>query len=282
MCAYVVLALAVPEAFHGSGLAFGLAYLMVVVVHTWLFATGAGEDAAAGIRRLAPSNLGNAALVLVGGALGGTAQIVLWTMAFGLMWVLPRLLGNADFDIAPAHFVERHGLVVIVAIGESVVAIGIGAAGLPVTVELCVFAVAGLLLSAGLWWTYFGGDDERAERALTALPRAERGQAALEAFGYAHFLLLLAIVCIAVGLKRATGHPYDALALAPALALGGGTALFLAGDAWFRRLLHIGSGVPRLLGAVVALATIPTGTAVAAIAQLALLAAVIAGATKLR
>jgi low temperature requirement protein LtrA len=206
MCAYFVLALAIPGAFDGSGLAFGLAYLVVVAVHTWLFATGAGEDAAAGIRRLAPSNVGNAALVLAGGVFGGTAQIVLWTAAFGLMWVLPRLLGNADFDIAPAHFVERHGLVVIVAIGESVVAIGIGASGLPVTLELCAFAVAGLLLSAGLWWTYFGGDDERAERALTALPRAERAQATIPAgtavAAIAQLVLLAVVIAGATKLRR--------------------------------------------------------------------------------
>jgi low temperature requirement protein LtrA len=181
--------------------------------------------------------------------------------------------------IATAHFVERHGLVVIIAIGESVVAIGIGAAGHAVDVELMLVAVAGLLLSAGLWWTYFGGDDVRAEQALQALPPPQRAAAALEAFGYAHYVLLLGIIGVAVGLKTSTGHAYDALDRGPALALAVGVALFLAGDVWFRWLLRIASGRRRGPGTVVALATIPLGTQVAAIAQIAALAVVLVLAT---
>jgi low temperature requirement protein LtrA len=279
MCGYFVIALAIPTAFAGSGLTFGLAYVLVVLVHTWLFAHGGPVGAAEGIRRLAPSNGGNAALVLLGGALGGTAQVVIWTVAVVLLWVLPKLIGNEDFTIAPAHFVERHGLVVIVAIGESVVAIGIGAGELAIDLELVLIAVLGLLLSAGLWWTYFGGDDARAEEALTALPVRRRAQAARDAFGYAHYVLLLAIVCVAVGLKKATGHAYDPLEAGPALALAGGVALFLAGDVWFRSLLRIGTGWGRAAGAAAALATIPLGTEASAVVQVAALAAIVALAT---
>jgi low temperature requirement protein LtrA len=279
MCGYLVIALAIPTAFAGSGLAFGLAYLAVVSVHAALFARDSGITPGYAIRRLAPSNLGNAGLVLLGGALGGTAQVVLWTIAVVAMWVLGRALGSAEFTIAPAHFVERHGLVVIVAIGESVVAIGIGAAALPIDLELVVIAVLGLLLSAGLWWTYFGGDDTRAEGALEALPMRRRGTAALDAFGYAHLVLLLGIVCVAVGLKKATGHAYDPLDGAPALALAGGVALFMAGDGWFRWLLRIGTGWGRAAAAALALATVPLGTGMSAVVQLAALAAIVAVAT---
>jgi low temperature requirement protein LtrA len=279
MCGYLVIALAIPTAFDGSGLAFGLAYLAVVSVHAALFARDSGITTAYAIRRLAPSNFGNAGLVLLGGALGGTAQVVLWTIAVVAMWVFARALGSAEFTIAPAHFVERHGLVVIVAIGESVVAIGIGAAALPIDLELVVIAVLGLLLSAGLWWTYFGGDDTRAEEALEALPMRRRGTAALDAFGYAHLVLLLGIVCVAVGLKKATGHAYDPLDGAPALALAGGVALFMAGDGWFRWLLRIGTGWGRAVAAALGLATVPLGTGMSAVVQLAALAAIVAVAT---
>jgi low temperature requirement protein LtrA len=282
MCGYLVLALAIPDAFGGSGLTFGLAYVVIVGVHLGLFVYSAGAMAARGILRLAPSNLLGAALVLVGGALGGDAQVVLWTAAVVLMWGVPRVVGNEGFDVAPAHFVERNGLVIIVAIGESVVAIGIGAADLAVDAELVLVAVLGLLLSAGLWFTYFGGDDERAVDALAALPPLERARAALDAFGYAHLVLLLGIVCVAVGLKKATGHAYDPLDSGPALALAGGAALFLAGDVWFRHVLRIGSSLPRAAGAALALATIPLGTEVAAIAQVAALALVVACAAAAR
>jgi low temperature requirement protein LtrA len=278
MCGYFVIALAVPTAFNGSGLAFGCGYVAVVVVHAWLFAHVSGSGAQA-ILRLAPANLGCAALVALGGALGGGAQVALWTVgAFG-MWVLPRLIGELGFEVAPAHFVERHGLVVIVAIGESVVAIGIGAAGLAVDFELVLVAVLGLLLSAGLWWTYFGGDDARAEQALAALPPPERADKALEAFGYAHYVLLLGIVGVAVGLKTSTGHAYDALERGPAVALAVGVALFLAGDVWFRWLLRIASGWARGAGIALAPATIPLGTQTAAVAQIAALAVILVLAT---
>ena len=277
MCGYFVMALAVPGAFDGSGLTFGLAYAVVVLVHFWLFVHASG-DAAGAMRRLAPINGGGGALVLLGGALGGDAETALWAVAFLLMWVGPRLIGIGEFSVAPAHFVERHGLVVLIAIGESVVAIGIGAGELAVDAELVLVAVLGLLLSAALWWTYFGGDDTRAERALAALDQRTRAHAALAAFGWAHLVLLLGVVCVAVGLKQATGHAYDPLDGAHALVLAGGAALFLAGDAWFRRLLAIGSPAVRAAGAAVALATIPLGTEVAAVAQVGALAAVVAAA----
>jgi low temperature requirement protein LtrA len=217
---------------------------------------------------------------VAGGALGGSAQTVLWAVAAVASWVLPRIIGNQDFDVAPAHFVERHGLVVLIAIGESVVAIGTGAAGLAVDLELVLVAVLGLVVSAGLWWTYFGGDDARAEEALGGLPADRRAQASLDAFGYAHFALLLGIVLAAVGVERAVEHAYDPLGGAAALALAGGVALFFAADVWFRTILRLGRSLPRVAGAPVALATIPLGTEVAAVAQVGALAVVAAVASK--
>jgi low temperature requirement protein LtrA len=291
MAGYLVLALAVPGAFEGSGLSFGLAYALVVVVHSTLYVRLASDRSAEAIRGIVPFNLASALLVVVGGALGGTAQAVLWTVAVAQEWVTPFLAGGGEsqqeFEIAPAHFVERHGLVIIVAIGESVVAIGIGAAGLAVDAELVLVAVLGLLLAAGLWWAYFGADDDaQAEEALTRAPAAEHPWMALYGFGCAHYFLLLGIVLVAVGLKKATGHPYDELTTAQALALGGGVALFLAADVWFRRVLLLGRSVHRAVAAVLALATVVLGTGIAAIAQLAalvvLLTAALAGEGSLR
>jgi low temperature requirement protein LtrA len=282
MAGYLVLALAVPGAFHGSGLAFGVGYLIVVSVHSSLFIWTASAQSSRAFLGIAPYNLLNALLVIVGGALGGTAQAVLWTVAAILEWSTPWIANReaqSGFEIAPAHFVERHGLVVIVAIGESVVAIGIGAAGLAVDAELVVVAVLGLLLSAGLWWAYFGADDdEQAERALTDAPARRRPWIALEGFGVAHYALLLGIVLVAAGLKKATGHPYDALTFGQALTLGGGVAIFLAADVGFRRVLALGRSVHRGVAAVLALATVPLGSEIAAVAQLAALVALVAAA----
>jgi low temperature requirement protein LtrA len=280
MCAYFVIALAIPGAFDGSGLAFALGYCAVVLIHLWLYARVASAPASVVLGRLAPSNLLGAALILAGGALGGDAEVALWIAGAAVSWIVPRLtMDFSGLTVHASHFVERHGLVVIVAIGESLIAIGIGAEELPVDAELVLVALAGLLLSAALWWTYFGGDDERAVEALEAMPPARRGQAALEGFGYAHLALLLAIVFVAVGLKKATGHAYDPLEAGQALVLSGGIALFLAADVAFRAILRIPSGATRAVGAVAALATIPLGTEVGAAVQVAVLAAlVLAGA----
>ena len=282
MAGYLILALAVPGAFHGSGLAFGVGYFIVTAVHASLFIWTASAQSSRAFLGIAPYNLFNATLVVVGGALGGTAQVVLWTVAAVLEWSTPWV-GNresqSNFEIAPGHFVERHGLVVIVAIGESVVAAGIGAAGLAVDAELMLAVVLGLLLSAGLWWAYFGADDdEQAERALTDAPRRRQPWIALEGFGIAHYFLLLGVVLTAAGIKKAIGHAYDPLETAQALVLGGGVALFLAADVAFRRVLGLGRSLHRAVAALLALATVPLGSEVAAVAQLAALVVVLAAA----
>jgi low temperature requirement protein LtrA len=166
---------------------------------------------------------------------------------------------------------------VIVALGESVVAIGIGAAGQPVDPALTSAAVLGLLLAACLWWAYFGGDDSGAERALAAVPEDRRAALAVRAFGYWHLPILLGIIVLAAGLKHAIGHAFDPLDLAHALLLSGGVAVFLAGDIGFRRTLRLGPSHLRATAAVLALATIPLGLEASAVFQLSFLGILLSG-----
>ena len=277
MGAFLVLALSIPGAFDDSGLAFGLAYAAVIAIHTALFTRHSSGEVVRAILGVARFNGIMAVLVLAGGIVGGTAQYVLWAIAC-LVWVTPKVIDHTGFAIAPGHFVERHGLVVIIAIGESVVAIGIGAQGLPIDLGLVGVALLGLALSAELWWSYFGGDDARAERAMDAADPIDRPMLAIDAFGYGHWLMLLGIIAIAAALKTVIGHAGDTVGLAQALFLSGGLAAFLAGDVVFRASLRIGSGRWRAAAAVLALAAIPLGTAVAGVAQLAALVVVLAGA----
>jgi low temperature requirement protein LtrA len=279
MASYLVLALSIPDAFGDDGLAFGIAYAVIVAVHTTLFASTSDETVTRAVARLAPFNTVTAGLVLAGGIAGGDAQYVLWAVAFVAEWGTGLVGGASEgFAVQPAHFVERHGLVVIVALGESVVAIGIGASGLPLDAELAGVAVLGLLLSACLWWAYFGGDDEAAEHALAREPLAQRAWKALIGFGVWHLPILLGIIVMAAGLKKATGHPFDHLHEPQALALAGGVALFMVGDALFRRTLEIGMGALRAAVGIAALATIPLGLEVSAAAQIAALVVLLAGA----
>jgi low temperature requirement protein LtrA len=277
MGAYFIVALAIPGAFEGSGLAFGLGYLAVVLVHSILF-TRASGGAARGILTLAPFNLASAGLVSLGGALGGSAQYALWALAVACEWVTPWLRKPSAFAIAAAHFVERHGLVIIVAIGESVVAVGIGAGHLAVDLELAAIALLGLALSACLWWLYFGGGDDEVEAALAALPQRERSFAALNAFGYWHFPLLLGIVAIASVEREAIAHPFDELSWTRAAILAAGVGIFLAGDVCFRRVLGMGTSRTRVAAALLTFAAVPVGAGLSAFAELAVLVALLAAA----
>jgi low temperature requirement protein LtrA len=277
MGSYLVLALSVPQAFSGAGLSFGLAYVVVVAVHIGLFSRSTSATVTQAIAGLAPYNGIAALMVLAGGIAGGTAQYVLWALAGIFEWLTPRVNEPSGFEIGPAHFVERHGLVVIVAIGESVVAVGIGAAELPINLELVAVALLGLTLTACLWWTYFGGDDSRAEIALSSAAPRPRALMALEAFGYGHLPILLGIIGIAATLRRTIGHASAHLALEPALSLSCGVALFLLGDVVMRHTLGIGRSRWRTMAALLVLVTIPLGTEVAAVVQLGALVVLMGG-----
>jgi low temperature requirement protein LtrA len=138
-------------------------------------------------------------------------------------------------------------------------------------VFVVVFAVLGLALSACLWWAYFGGDEERAERALSSAPPDRRPRLAVEAFGYWHMPILFGIVAIAATLKKATGHAFDELGGEQALMLAVGVTVFCVGDAMYRRVLRIGRSPNRLGAAALAPATIPLGTELSAFVQVAAL-----------
>jgi low temperature requirement protein LtrA len=277
MGAFLIVALAVPEAYEGSGLAFGLGYLAVVLLHGAMYVRGTSVSEVAAILRIVPYNLAAAALVLVGGALGGDAQWVLWTGTAVLLWVTPWLTSTEGFLVSASHFVERHGLVIIVALGESVVVIGVGAAGLPLDLELVVVALLALALSASLWWLYFSGEDD-VERAMQDAEPSRRARLAILGFGYWHYGLLLGVVAVAAGLKKAIGHPYDDVSTWVGLELAVGAALFTASTVGFRATLGLGMSRERLLAAGVALATIPLGLRVSALAQLVALTAIVVAA----
>jgi low temperature requirement protein LtrA len=282
MGAFMVLSVAIPGAFSGDGAVFGIAYLIVVLVHAGLYSRSQAGDSAAAFLSLAPFNLVISGLLIAGGLLGGTAEYLLWGAAVGLIGWLSIGGPGEGFQVEPSHFVERHGLVIIVALGESVVAVGIGASGRPLTAGLIAVMVLGLALSACLWWTYFGdGDDELAVEAMSRAPAERRPALALYAFYLWHLLLLLGIVAIAAALEFVIAHPGETLTLGRALALAGGTALFLVGDALFRHTLALGPSGHRLGAAVLALATVPLGTAWAGLAQLAALTAILAAALAL-
>lgn len=269
MAGFLVVGLAIPSGFSHDGVALGLGYLLVVVVHAGMYARVNQH-----IWRIAPFNVASALLVIVAGIVGGIADYVLFFVALAIQAASPLIVRlGGRFDLRPAHFAERHGALIIVAIGESIAAIGIGAAGLPVNVGLVLAATLGLGLSAALWWAYFGnGDDEAGQHAMNSAPSARRPGLALAAYFYAHMPMLLGVVFIAAGVRAATGHGGSG-GLPGALALGLGAAAFIGGTVAFRAVLGSGPVKLRLAGAAFALITIPLGAYSTIEAQLGLLTA---------
>ena len=273
MAGFLIIGLAIPHAFGQDGVALGIGYLIVVVIHAWLY-----QRVNRNIARVAPFNLAAALMIIGAGVVGGWAAYLLWAAALAVEQLSPlftRVRGR--FDIAPSHFVERHGALVIVVFGESVVDIGLGAAGHAVTVSLALSAVLGLTLVASLWWAYFGvGDDERAERAMLAADPAARPALALAAYFFAYIPLLLGVVALSSGVKQAIVNTGRTLPAGPCVAVGCGVALFLAGSAAFRHALRIGPRSYRLAAAAVALAASAVGGTVSVAAEMALLTAIVA------
>jgi low temperature requirement protein LtrA len=273
MAAFFAISLTIPTAFTENGVVFACAYLVVIAVHTILYMQSA-RWTVAGVWSFARMNIVAGGLILVGAIIGGAAEYAFWSVAVAIFAVIPALVPEEAGWLQPSHFVERHGLVVMVALGESVVAVGIGAQGLDVSWQMLTVAILGLTLSAELWWVYFVGDDQEAEGALRAMtPTRREFYAANVAYYWAHLVMLLGIVCIAAALERAIGHPFDSLSFALALSLGGGTALYLAGHAFFRRVLGLAFRPWRALAFVLALATIALGPTTEALVQLAVLVA---------
>jgi low temperature requirement protein LtrA len=288
MAGFLVVGLAIPRGFAGSGVELGLGYLLVVLVHAVLY-----YRVNANIVRVAPFSIASALLVTAAGVLHGPhgttslAGYVLWVAALAIQLGSPLIVHPGGlFELRPGHFCERHSALLIVAIGESVAAVGIGAAG-PVTWRLLGSAILGLAAAAALWWIIFGsGDEERAEQVMTAASPERRVALALSAFFYGNIPLLLGLVGTAAGILRAieyaTGRDSavlgsEALA-AQAATMACGAALFLAGAAILRRHLRTGPVLARTVAAGAALATTAVGTFAGLNAQLVMIVAIFATA----
>jgi low temperature requirement protein LtrA len=277
MGAFFVCALAVPEAFGEGGVAFGLGYLLVILVHSglWLQVYGAGVT-----MRFGTFNVASALCVIAAGLLDPPAAYPLWAAAIAIQFVTPRIAGRAAprFPIRPAHFVERHGLLLIVALGESVVAIGIGISGVSLDAGVFGAAVLGLTLAAALWWTYFVADEEGAERAMVAASEEERFSLAINGYFFAYIPILLGVIAAAAGVERSIGGATGRLDLGSAVFLAVGVAMFLLGDVSFRRVMGIRPIGARALAAVAAAATVALGIAVQGLAQLVGLVVIVVAA----
>ena len=269
-CAYFVMALSIPRAATDDALPFGLAYALVTVVHGILF-TRAANSSARAIIRILPFNLAAAASVFGAALLPIGLRWIGWLAAVVLFLIATFARRERGFQLSPAHFAERHGLVIIVAIGESIVSLGSGIESVAVRWPLIRIVILGFALCAAVWWSYFDRDDVRGEHALRSASVAGRARLALLAYSYAHLGMVGGIVAIAAGLHDAIAHLGGPLDAWHAWLLAGGVALYLLSDKWFRFLVSIGPSHYRGVAALVALATAPIGWQWSSAAQIAAL-----------
>jgi low temperature requirement protein LtrA len=274
MAGFLVCALCVPGAFGSEALLFACAYTAVRAAHIVLFLLASREDSALrhSVIGLAASTAIAAGLLLVGAVVGDGLQLGLWGSALVLDMGGPYLFGADGWRLVPGHFAERHGLIVIIALGESIVAIGVGARAV-IGAGVVAAAVLGIVIAAALWWAYFDVVAIVAGRRLArASAGRERNEIARDSYSYLHFPMVAGIALIAVGMKRTLVHVDDPLKLVPAAALLGGAAMYLLAHVAFRlRNMHTLNG-RRLVCAIVLLALLPAGAALPALMTLAILA----------
>jgi low temperature requirement protein LtrA len=277
MAAMLLVALATPGAFADDAWVFAGAYLAVRLVHIVLYVAAAQD---AGVRRavlrLAPTAVLTPALLLAAAAAHGAGRTALWCAALALDYGWLVASGVRGWRVHAGHFAERHGLIVIIALGESIVAIGVGAEGIALGLEVVVAAVLGVAVAAALWWGYFDVLAPVAERLLRSLDPDEQARIARDSYTLLHLPMIAGIVLLALGVKKTLAHVDEPLDVVPALALCGGAALYLLALVAFRLRNLRTLNRQRLLGALALLALVPVATAVDAVVALALVAAVLA------
>jgi low temperature requirement protein LtrA len=266
MAALLIVALCVPEAFGHLALTFAVAYGVFRIAHIALFILASPDDDALrhSVLGLAISTAVGVGLLAAASLFDGLPQGALWALALFLDMAGPYFIDSAGWRLIPGHFAERHGLIVIIALGESIVAIGVGAAG-ALDLGIATVAVLGVALAAAQWWIYFDVVALVSARRLgEAEPGPVQNELARDSYSYLHLPLVAGIVLVAFGLKVAIAHHADHLHAEPAFALLGGTAIYLLGLVAFR-YRHVQTINRQRLGlALVLLILVPVATAVPA------------------
>jgi low temperature requirement protein LtrA len=276
MAGLLVAALCVPEAFDDSALLFACAYGLVRAAHIALFMVASRDDPGfrGSVTGLAVGTAIGVGLLVAASFADGALQGGLWALALLLDMGEPYVFGSEGWKLSPTHFAERHGLIVIIALGESIVAIGVGAAGLEVDAGVVAASVLGVTVAAALWWLYFDIVALVAERRLAqAEVGREQNEIARDSFSYLHFPMVAGIVLVALGMKKTLEHVGDPLEVVPAVAMLGGSGVYLLAHVAFRwRNVHRFS-VQRVVTAAVLAAFLPLALEVPALATLGAVAA---------
>ncbi|HET6954654.1 MAG TPA: low temperature requirement protein A [Acidimicrobiales bacterium] len=277
MAGLMVVALCVPEAFDERALVFAVAYGVVRAAHIGLFVIASRDDPA--LRRsvlgLAASTALGVALLTGAWAVDGVAQGALWTAAMLVDWGGPAIVGVAGWRLVPGHFAERHNLVIILALGESIVALGVGAE-VHLGVGVITAVALGVAVASALWWVYFDVVAlVTAQRLVRATEGRLRNTLARDSYSYLHFPMVAGIVLGALGLEETLVHVDEPLGGPHAFALLGGIAVYLLAHVALRLRNARTVNVQRLALALALLALVPVGARIMALATVAGVAALL-------
>ena len=294
MAAMFVMAVSVPEAFDDmpEGLegpvVVAIAYLVVRFLHLAILWMTASTEHDRGLRtqllKFGPVVVASTIGLLVASQLEGAEQTIAWAVVIVVDYVGTILGGASGWRLRSAsHFAERHGLIVIVALGESIVAIGVGIAAFPISWPIIVGAVLGLAVAGCIWWAYFDVVSIVAERVLRRLRGEARARMARDAYSYLHLPMIAGIVLAALGIEEVLhlvaettdGHRTDPLELLAIVALYGGAALFLLGHVGFKWRTWGLRTYRRVIVAALLVALIPVAAELPALGSLGLLTAVL-------
>jgi low temperature requirement protein LtrA len=276
MAAMLIAVIALPTAFTTGAVVFGLALLAVRLINAGMFIASSSRDEdelASAIRRLVPGLLVGPALIVAAAFVATPYRELLWVAAAAVDFGSPLIARISELRVVPSYFVERHGAVIIIALGETIVELGAGATEDLHHPRVLGAVVLGVLISATLWWTYFGltaGAELRMQRTSAV----DRPRLARDAYSYLHLPLVAGIIFFAVGARVSIQHIGEPLAPLPALALTGGVALFYAAEVAYRWRDHHQLTVDRLLAAAAALLVFPVAISVPAVVSLTVLTAI--------
>lgn len=290
MAAMFLVALAVPRAFGDEGVLFAVAYLVVRLINLALYGiSGRGDpDLRRRLTRFATREMVTPLLILAAAFADPPWREALWVIALGVVYSDAVFGRGRPASISPSHFAERYGLIVIVALGESVISLGVAAQHGPLTIGIVSAALLGILVICALWWAYFDVLAVMTQRWLSERSGAIQAQLARDHYRYLHLPMIAGIVLFALGLKETIEDVAEPLRTIPAVALCGGLSLYFLAHvvqrvrlAYFlrhnttERPSYVGPG--RLVAAVAMLALIPAALELPALASLALAAGVCSG-----
>ena len=276
IAALLIVALAVPGAFGSDGVIFGIGFLVVRVIQVALLASVGRNDPeiSRAVVTILPGSIVAPTLLIAAGFLADPWRLALWGAALAILYLTPLVRGMGGFRVSPEHFVERFGLIIIIALGESIVAIGVGAEGLPLDASLIVAALLGITVAACVWWSYFDWVSYVSRAILADATGIKRAELARDIYSYLHLPMVAGIVLFALGLRTTLHDVGDPLATIPAVGLCGGLALYLLGHVALRLRIGGGLGRGRPIATLVLFAMIPLATIVPALAALAMVALV--------